>query len=52
MYGEELVQAFREFKAIWDPDGKMNPGKVVEPYPIVANIKLGAYYGPPSPRCT
>ena len=29
----ELVQAFREFKAIWDPDGKMNPGKVVDPVP-------------------
>ena len=31
MYGEELVQAFREFKAIWDPRWKMNPGKVVRP---------------------
>ena len=29
MYGEEMVQAFREFKAIWDPEGRMNPGKVV-----------------------
>jgi FAD/FMN-containing dehydrogenase len=26
-YGAELVQAFRELEAIWDPDGKMNPGK-------------------------
>jgi FAD/FMN-containing dehydrogenase len=30
LYGPELVQAFRELKAIWDPDGKMNPGKVVD----------------------
>ena len=30
----ELVEAFREFKSIWDPDWKMNPGKVVDPYPI------------------
>ncbi len=30
MYGAELVDAFREFKSIWDPDGKMNPGKVVD----------------------
>ncbi|HEV2500267.1 MAG TPA: FAD-binding oxidoreductase, partial [Terriglobia bacterium] len=30
MFGPELVQAFREFKAIWDPLGKMNPGKVVD----------------------
>ncbi len=32
MFGPELLQAFREFKAIWDPAWKMNPGKVVEPY--------------------
>src|SRR6185369_12495234 len=25
MFGPELVNAFREFKAIWDPDGRMNP---------------------------
>src|SRR5438445_1120183 len=31
MFGPELVQAFREFKSIWDPDWKMNPGKLVEP---------------------
>lgn len=30
MYGEELVEAFREFKRIWDPDWKMNPGKVID----------------------
>src|SRR6267142_483932 len=40
MFGPELVQAFREFKAIWDPDGKMNPGKVVEPYRIEENLRL------------
>src|SRR5690606_14933035 len=26
MFGDELMQAFREFKAIWDPEGRMNPG--------------------------
>ena len=40
MFGSELVQAFREFKAIWDPNGKMNPGKVVEPYRIDENLRL------------
>ncbi len=39
MYGRELVDAFREFKTIWDPDGKMNPGKVIDPYPPDANLK-------------
>ena len=47
MFGPELVQAFREFKAIWDPEGKMNPGKVVDPYPITSNLRYGADYNPP-----
>jgi 4Fe-4S dicluster domain/FAD linked oxidases, C-terminal domain len=47
MFGEDLVQAFREFKAIWDPQNRMNPHKVVDPYPIVSNMKLGADYAPP-----
>jgi FAD/FMN-containing dehydrogenase len=46
MYGEELVQAFREFKRIWDPDWKMNPGKVVDAYRLDENLKLGADYKP------
>jgi len=47
MYGPELVRAFAEFKAIWDPDGRMNPGKVVDPYPLDSNIRLGPDYTPP-----
>jgi Fe-S oxidoreductase len=49
MFGDELVQAFREFKAIWDPDNRMNPGKVVEPYRIDENLRLGADYHPRVP---
>ena len=47
MYGEELVEAFRQFKEIWDPDWKMNPGKVVDPYRIDENLRLGTDYDPP-----
>jgi FAD/FMN-containing dehydrogenase/Fe-S oxidoreductase len=47
MFGDELVQAFGEFKAIWDPRNRMNPHKVVDPYPIVSNMKLGADYHVP-----
>ena len=47
MYGPELIEAFREFKAIWDPAGLMNPGKVVDPYPITSNLRLGPDYRPP-----
>jgi len=47
MFGPELIDGFREFKSIWDPDWKMNPGKVVDPYPITENLRLGANYAPP-----
>lgn len=47
MYGEELVQAFREFKRLWDPDNRMNPGKVVDPYPRDSNLRLGTDFHPP-----
>jgi FAD/FMN-containing dehydrogenase/Fe-S oxidoreductase len=47
MFGDELVEAFREFKSIWDPDWKMNPGKVVDPYRITDNLRLGTEYAPP-----
>ena len=50
MFGPELIQAFREFKAIWDPDWKMNPGKVVEPYRMDENLRLGANYKPWEPE--
>ncbi|MGH2820738.1 MAG: FAD-binding and (Fe-S)-binding domain-containing protein, partial [Actinomycetota bacterium] len=48
MYGEELVEAFREFKRIWDPDWKMNPGKVVDPRRLDQDLKLAPdNWGPP-----
>jgi FAD/FMN-containing dehydrogenase/Fe-S oxidoreductase len=50
MFGDDLVAAFREFKSIWDPDWKMNPGKVVDPYRITDNLRLGTDYRPPDPK--
>ena len=47
MFGEELAQAFREFKGIWDPDWKMNPGKIVRPYRRDENFRYGEHYDPP-----
>ncbi len=49
MFGERLVEAFREFKAIWDPESRMNPGKVVEPFAVTDNLRIGADYNPPAP---
>ena len=46
MYGPELMQAFREFKAIWDPAGRMNPGKLIDAYRIDENLRYGPGYAP------
>lgn len=44
MYGPRLIEAFEKFKSIWDPTWKMNPGKVVRPYRIDQNLRLGVNY--------
>jgi Fe-S oxidoreductase len=49
-YGDRLIDAMREFKRIWDPDWKMNPGKVVDPYRFDENLKLGLDYNPQRPK--
>jgi FAD/FMN-containing dehydrogenase/Fe-S oxidoreductase len=46
MFGPRLVEAFKEFKRIWDPDWKMNPGKVVDAYPLDSNIRIGPEHHP------
>ncbi len=50
MFGKEIIQAFRDFKTIWDPDWKMNPGKVINPYPLDSNLRLGGNYKPWEPK--
>ena len=47
MFGPEIVRAFGEFKGIWDPDNRLNPHKVVEPYEPGENLRLGPHYHPP-----
>ena len=49
MFGPELIDAFRKFKTLWDPDGRMNPHKVVDPYSPIENLRLGADYRPAQP---
>ena len=46
MFGPELMQAFREFKAIWDPQNRMNPGKLIDPYRADEHLRLGPQYRP------
>ncbi|MGO8757384.1 MAG: FAD-binding and (Fe-S)-binding domain-containing protein [Terracidiphilus sp.] len=42
MFGPELIEAFREFKTLWDPDNRMNPGKLsdaVRVYDPIENLR-------------
>ena len=42
MFGPELIRAFQEFKSIWDPANRMNPGKLsdaVRVYDPVENLR-------------
>jgi FAD/FMN-containing dehydrogenase/Fe-S oxidoreductase len=47
MYGKELVEAFKEFKSIWDPEWKMNPGKIIDSYGQLTNLRINNHYNPP-----
>src|SRR5688572_21236879 len=46
MFSPELMQAFRDFKAAWDPQNRMNPGKLIDPRPFDADLRLGPSYKP------
>ena len=46
MFSPELLRAFAEFKAVWDPDSKMNPHKLVDPYPLDSHLREGTSYRP------
>ena len=55
MFGPELMDAFRKFKTVWDPDWKMNPGKLIgmpggTPNKLDENLRLGADYAPWEPK--
>ena len=41
MYPPEVIALFAEFKAIFDPLGRMNPGIVVHPRPIDTDLRVG-----------
>jgi FAD/FMN-containing dehydrogenase/Fe-S oxidoreductase len=49
MFGEEMMRAFREFKAVWDPDNRMNPHKVIDAHQPTEDLRLGADYRPAQP---
>jgi NAD-dependent dihydropyrimidine dehydrogenase PreA subunit len=42
MFGPELMGAFREFKRLWDPDNRMNQGKLIDAREPHADLRIGA----------
>jgi FAD/FMN-containing dehydrogenase/Fe-S oxidoreductase len=52
MFGAQLMAAFREFKRLWDPENRMNPGKMIDPtrvYQPDENLRLGAGFSSRKP---
>ncbi|MGV3719484.1 MAG: FAD-binding and (Fe-S)-binding domain-containing protein [Actinomycetota bacterium] len=41
MFGPQLYQAFRELKRVFDPQGIMNPGKIVDAPPMNHHLRMG-----------
>ena len=44
MFGPEIYQALTEVKKAFDPNGIMNPGKIVDAPPMTENLRFGADY--------
>ncbi|MEU3949475.1 FAD-binding and (Fe-S)-binding domain-containing protein [Streptomyces sp. NPDC029526] len=40
MYGAETVALFERVKGVWDPDGLLNPGMLVDPAPLDADLRF------------
>jgi FAD/FMN-containing dehydrogenase/Fe-S oxidoreductase len=46
MFGPVIYRAFREVKATFDPEGLLNPGKVVDAPRMTENLRYGPGYRP------
>ncbi len=47
-FGDRLYQTFREIKQLFDPAGRLNPGKVLDTPPRDTHLRLGADVTPPT----
>ena len=44
MFGPKIYDAFRQVKQAFDPDGILNPGKIIDTPPITENLRYGPGY--------
>ncbi len=49
-YGRKIVEAFKQVKCAFDPQGIMNPGKIVDPPRMTENLRYGEHYQPANVR--
>lgn len=40
MFGDQVYQAFVELKSAFDPENRMNPGKIVHAPPLLENLRI------------
>jgi FAD/FMN-containing dehydrogenase/Fe-S oxidoreductase len=52
IFGPVLYQAFRELKHVFDPLHLLNPGKIVDAPPLMANLRYGPDYVTPEVATT
>ena len=43
-FGDQIYQAFRDVKGLFDAHGLMNPGKIVDAPPLTENLRYGDNY--------
>ena len=46
MFGDQIMTAFAQLKAIFDPNDRMSPGKLVAPKPLDHQLRLGPSWAP------
>ncbi len=44
IYGPRITNAFKEIKQLFDPEGVLNPHKIVDPWPMTRHLRYGASY--------
>ncbi|NNF42050.1 MAG: FAD-binding protein [Phycisphaerales bacterium] len=45
-YGPAITDAFRRIKEVFDPEGRMNPGIITTPTPLMADLRVEPARGP------
>ncbi|MDR9418269.1 FAD-binding and (Fe-S)-binding domain-containing protein [Gracilimonas sp.] len=48
--GEEMIPVLQLVKEIWDPEYIFNPGKIVKPKPVDADLRFSPSYKKPEPE--